>query len=71
MDEQIINRVSASSLVTFDLEELYSPGERVLFDIKDLLFSGIDFERKRFQGFYQRTPMVAIHGQICSHYLHR
>lgn len=51
MEEQIINRVSASNLITFDLEELYSPGERVLFDIKDLLFQGLILKEKDFREF--------------------
>ncbi len=46
MEEQIVNRVSASNLVTFDLEELYTPGERLLFDIKDLLFQGLILKEK-------------------------
>ena len=38
MAEEIINRVANSKLKTFDLEEIYPKGERVLFDIKDWLF---------------------------------
>jgi hypothetical protein len=41
MEQPIVNRVSNSSLVVFDLEELYTEGERVQFDIKDLLFQGL------------------------------
>ena len=51
MEEQIINRVSASNLVTFDLEQLYTPGQRVLFDIKDLLFQGLILKEKDFRDF--------------------
>ena len=51
MEEQIVNRVSASNLVTFDLEELYTPGERLLFDIKDLLFQGLILKEKEFRDF--------------------
>lgn len=51
MQEQIINRVSASTLVSFDLEELYTPGERILFDIKDLLFQGLILKEKDFRNF--------------------
>jgi hypothetical protein len=49
MDEQIVNRVSASSLITFDLEELYSPGERVMFDIKSFLFQELILKEKDFR----------------------
>ncbi|GHM99673.1 hypothetical protein WSM22_11630 [Cytophagales bacterium WSM2-2] len=51
MEEEIINKVSASSLVTFDLEELYVPGDRTLFDIKDLLFQGLILKEKDFRDF--------------------
>ena len=38
MAEEIINRISNSKLKTFDLEEIYPEGKRVVFDIKDWLF---------------------------------
>jgi len=48
---QIINRVATSSLITFDLEEYYQPGERVLLDIKDQLFHGLILREKDFRDF--------------------
>jgi Protein of unknown function (DUF2480) len=51
MEKEIINRVSNSQLVTFDLEELYTPGERVLFDIKSLLFQELILREKDFRDF--------------------
>ncbi|HZY81682.1 MAG TPA: DUF2480 family protein [Cyclobacteriaceae bacterium] len=48
MDE-IINRVANSSLVTFDLERLHVPGERVVYDIKDHLFQGLILREKDFR----------------------
>ncbi len=51
MEEQLINRVSASNLITFDLEELYSPGERVLFDMKGVLFQELILKEKDFRDF--------------------
>jgi hypothetical protein len=47
--EEIINKVSNSQLITFDLEELYTPGERVLFDIKNFLFQDIILKEKEFR----------------------
>lgn len=49
MAEEIVNRVSNSKLVTFNLEDLYSQGERVLFDIKDWLFEGFVLREKDFR----------------------
>lgn len=47
----IVNRVANSQLVTFDLEELYAPGERVLIDIGDLLFQGLVLREKDFREY--------------------
>ncbi len=41
MSTEIINRVANSKLITFDLEDFYPKGERVLFDIKDWLLEGL------------------------------
>ncbi|MBL6446369.1 DUF2480 family protein [Fulvivirga sp. 29W222] len=51
MTEQpdIINRVAQSSLITFNLEDYYQKGERVLFDIKDWLFQGLILREKDFR----------------------
>src|SRR4051812_39256084 len=46
---EIINKVAQSGLVTIDLEELYTPGERVLFDIKDWLFEELILKEKDFR----------------------
>jgi Protein of unknown function (DUF2480) len=51
MENEIVNRVSSSPLVTFDLEELYTPGERVLFDMKSLLFQELILREKDFRDF--------------------
>lgn len=59
MDQEILNRVSASNLVTFDLEELYTPGDRVLFDIKDLLFQGLILKEKDFRDFIKHHDWSA------------
>jgi hypothetical protein len=49
MADEIINRVAQSKLVTFDLEELYPSGERVVFDIKDWLYEGLILREKEFR----------------------
>ncbi len=47
--EEITNRVSKSQLITFDLEEFYTPGERVMFDFKIFLFQEIILREKEFR----------------------
>ncbi|MGY0408384.1 MAG: DUF2480 family protein [Polaribacter sp.] len=49
MTKEIINRVANSKLQTFDLEEIYPEGKRVLFDIKDWLFEEIILKEKEFR----------------------
>ncbi len=51
MEKEIVNKVSSSQLVSFDLEELYTPGERSLFDIKGLLFQELVLREKDFREF--------------------
>lgn len=46
---EIINRVANSQLITFDLEDFYPQGERVLFDIKDWLLEGFVLREKDFR----------------------
>ena len=46
---EIVNRVAQSKLVTFDLEELYPEGDRVVFDIKDWLYEGLILREKEFR----------------------
>ena len=51
MENEIINKVANSGLITIDLEELYPQGERVLFDIKEVLFQGLILREKDFREF--------------------
>jgi len=63
MEDQIVNRVAASNLITFDLEELYTPGERALFDIKDLLFQGLILKEKDFRDFVRQHDWSEFRGK--------
>lgn len=49
MPAEIINRVASSKLVTFDLEDFYPQGKRVLFDIQDWLLQGFVLREKDFR----------------------
>lgn len=49
MSEEIINRVSNSKLVTYNLEDLYPQGERIAFDISSWLLEGIVLKESDFR----------------------
>ena len=52
MEKEIVNRVANNkNLISFDLEEYYPKGKRILFDIKDWLFEGIILREKDFRKY--------------------
>jgi hypothetical protein len=46
---EIVNRVAKSTLVTFNLEDHYPKGDRVLLDIKNWLYEGFILREKDFR----------------------
>src|SRR5690349_25115596 len=68
MTDGIVNRVANSALITFDLENYYQPGERILLDISGQLFQGLIIKEKDFRDFVKsndwqsyQDKFVAIH----------
>ncbi len=51
MPEEIVNRVSSSALVTFDLEDHYPKGRRMSLDISPWLAEGIILREKEFRAY--------------------
>lgn len=51
MEQEIVNKVANSALITIDLEELVDKRERVDLDIKDQLFQGLLLREKEFRNF--------------------
>ncbi|MBP6301899.1 MAG: DUF2480 family protein [Bacteroidia bacterium] len=51
MEQEIVNKVANSGLITIDLEELVDRRERVALDIKDQLFQGLLLREKDFRNF--------------------
>ena len=49
MPDEIINKVAQSKLITFDLEDYYPKGKRIVLDIKDWLFEGFILREKEFR----------------------
>ncbi|HPM32844.1 MAG TPA: DUF2480 family protein [Chryseolinea sp.] len=63
-EDQIVNKVSNYSLITFDLEEYYQPGERVLVDITGQLYEGIILKEKDFRAFIKTHDWSAYQNKF-------
>jgi hypothetical protein len=66
MENEIVNKVSQSGLITIDLEEFYPSGERVVFDIKDHLFQGLILREKDFREFIKNHDWTAYKDKYIS-----
>ena len=51
IQENFVNKVANSGLISLNLEEYYHPGERVVYDIKENLFHGLMLREKDFREF--------------------
>jgi hypothetical protein len=49
--EEIVNKVAGSGLQTINLEEFYTVGERVVFDLRPHLFQELILKEKEFREF--------------------
>ncbi len=68
MEEKIINKVAASGLASFDLEQFFPKEEIIEFDLKEYLFMGLILKEKDFRGALQnldqekyKNRYVAVH----------
>jgi hypothetical protein len=70
IQENIVNKVAQSGLVSLDLADLYPSGERLLYDIKDNLFHGLMLREKDFREFVKDHDWTTYTGKhiaiICS-----
>lgn len=57
--DQIVNKVANSALVTFDLEHYYQSGERVVLDIKGQLYQELILKEKDFRDFIRQHDWAA------------
>jgi len=53
MQDEIINKVAQSKLITFNLEDYYPIGERMVLDITDWLYEGFILKEKEFRAFVE------------------
>jgi hypothetical protein len=70
IQENFVNKVAASGLVTLNLEEYYPAGERLVYDIKENLFHGLMLREKDFREFIKTHDFTQYTGKnvavICS-----
>jgi len=70
IQENIVNKVALSGLISFDLADLHQPGERLVYDIKDNLFQGLILREKDFREFVKNHNWDQYTGKnvavICS-----
>ena len=68
MDEEIVNRVAQSGLLTLDLEDYYPREEIVGFDLKPLLFREMILKEKEFRAALQQIDWSQYTGKILAVY---
>ena len=70
IQENFVNKVAASGLVTLNLEDYYPAGERLVYDIKENLFHGLMLREKDFREFIKTHDWTQYTGKnvavICS-----
>jgi hypothetical protein len=63
IQENIVNKVASSGLITLNLEEYYHKGERLIYDIKENLFHGLILREKDFREFIKTHDWSAYAGK--------
>ncbi len=64
MDNEIINKVAGSGIVSIDLESFITPGERIVFDIKPLLFHELILKEQDFRNFIKTHNWSAYDNKL-------
>ena len=62
--DQVINKVSESSLITLNLEDYFPKEEVVLFDMKDYLFMGLILKEKDFREALKNLELSQFKNQF-------
>lgn len=64
IQENIINKVANSGLITFDLASLEPRQELVVYDVKDNLFHGLILKEKDFRDFVKHHDWAQYTGKL-------
>jgi hypothetical protein len=68
MQEEIINKVSQSALLTIDLEKYFPEEKIIMFDLKPFLFMELILKEKDFRAALQTTDWNIFKDQIVGVY---
>jgi len=68
MEEEIVNRVAKSPLVTFDLESYYPEGNRYEVDLSQWLYEGLILKEKDFRKAIQEWDTDYLKGSFVALY---
>jgi hypothetical protein len=63
MNNEIINRVASSGIITLDLEDFYVPGIREQFDLQVALEDGMILREKSFRAFIKDYDWKIFEGK--------
>jgi len=63
IQENIVNRVAQSGLISLDPAELYPAGDRIVYDIKENLFHGLMLREKDFREFIKQHDWTQYQGK--------
>ncbi|MBY0244229.1 MAG: DUF2480 family protein [Sphingobacteriaceae bacterium] len=70
IQENFVNKVASSGLITLNLEDYYDKNERVVYDLKDNLFKGLILKEQDFRAFVKDNDWKAYAGKnvaiVCS-----
>jgi Protein of unknown function (DUF2480) len=64
MENEMINRVSESALITLNLEDYYPTEEVAVFDLKDYLFMGLILKEKDFREALKNVDLTTFTGKL-------
>lgn len=64
MENEIVNRVSESALVTINLEDYYPKEAIAVFDLKDYLFMGLILKEKDFREALKNLDLTLFTGKL-------
>jgi hypothetical protein len=61
--EEIENKIAQSGLVSIDLKDFYTPGKRIVIDMKEHLFQGLILKEKDFRNFIRNEDWSKYKGK--------